>query len=187
MVKDIAQNLDVKLESNFIVSSDRIKVDYKFSNLSAKNIFLFDKQYNLVDGRAVVDESKCYTLLSDKKLILFRGVLVIPPYVQVEIPDMPYAQKVKPGESISTAFEIMYPVIYKNPYDWVEKEEVIAVKEYSLSLGYVISNDGILDKYEKVKIADQELYAFNYADIIGIQKLISSNLFTGKFHIVKKP
>jgi len=187
MVSDNKQNQDVTIESNVALSSDSISIDYNFHNQSNKDLFLFNAQYELVDGKPIINISKCYTLVQNQDLVFFKGILPIPKYVQVEIPDMPYARKIAPGEKISENFKISFPVIFNNPYEMIEKEEVAPILKSSIQLGYLFNDNEISKKYGKIELDGKIFYKFNYFDVINKQQVISSGQFTGKYYIVKKP
>lgn len=177
---------NIQLKYNSALSSDRIGVQYSVDNTTNKEIFLFDQQYKCVDSKVRVISELGYTLIDGSSIIFFHGIMTIPPFVQVEIPEIPYARKLMPGQGLSVSYELMYPIEFNNPYDWIENEEQILINKGALKLGYVVGDEFLTGKYKKINIDEEDLYVFNYQDVIKRQKYIISNYFEGCFSIVKR-
>lgn len=176
----------VRLEESLSVTQDRIVVDYRLENPTAVDFFVLDAIYTLEEGRPVVRDSLVYTQIQGDTLTLFRAALEIPPGVQVEAPEMPYARRLPAGSSLSGRIEAKLPLAYNNPYDFSGREETVACQRVRLVVGDIASQD-LAETPAKVDLRGVDLYRISYRAAMSAQKLAESPVYQSPVIVYKRP
>ena len=179
---------NVRLDARLAAKTGQtLAVEYRLSNLGTEAIFVLDNLLNRNDPRMGPDVTRSYTLLSGAgELVLFRGLLPVPEGLQVESPEVPYAQPLAAGQTVTRSFEFPAKLRSDHPYDDVSKAEVIEIRSLSLSVGFVAASlvEGLGQDVER---AGQMFRRFSYRELIGHQMTVSTGLGPVDMQLVRWP
>ncbi len=166
----------VKLDCRLSTSGPQeLNVEYRLIN-SGTDIYVLDNILNRLDGSLGPDPRRAYTLIGDhSELVLLKGLLPVPEGVQVELPEVPYANFVNSKSSIGTSFAVPRTLPYDNPYDYEARREVIVIRHAILRIGYVPA-EAVAGRGQEIKIRGKTFFRFRYRDLIGWQRFIECPL-----------
>ena len=162
------------------------RVDYRVTNTGNESVFILDQILNRSDGRMGPDPSRAYTLLgATGELVLFKGMLPIPDGLQVESPEIPYAQLLDAGKSATGSFEMSKIIPYDNPYDYEGAAEAIEIKSVTLQVGFVPSRLAA-GMGEEIERQGRTYYRFRYGALAGRQSVASVSLGEAALQVVRR-
>ena len=154
---------------------EELSVSYYIENKGSANAYVLDALFELQDGRPRIEPSLVYTVVEGDALTLLKGVLPIPPGLQVEAPEVPYARLLAPSAALEASFRLAKPVRYRNPYHYVDEAEILSCARVRLRVG-CITQQGLESLPEEVQVKEAKLYRFGYRQAVRLQKFVETPL-----------
>ena len=166
----------VALEGRLVKSGPQMhRVEYRLQN-KGPAIFVLDQILNRADGSRGPDPNRAYTFVVDgDQLVLLKGLLPVPPELQVELPEVPYARRLEANAARTGAFELPTVAAYDNPYDPDVRNEIVVIKRALLRVGFVPA-DAVAGRGQPVETAQGTCYRFRYRELVGLQRFVDCPL-----------
>ncbi len=163
----------LQLQATFTGGTQHLEVAYTLENKTGEDVYVFDGLFQAIPTGVALDLSAAYTIIEDDLLTLFRGVVKIPPRVQVEAPEMPLARMLPKGEKLSGVIRAKLPLRYDYPYHWVKETKVARTLRVRLRIGCAPAS-AVQPLPGKAKSESETLYRIEYRQVIGIQQLVET-------------
>jgi hypothetical protein len=151
-------------------STDRaLAGSYSIENRTGEDVYVLDVMYRLPGP--VLDDTLVYTILEADRLTLFRGVLRIPPGVQVEAPELPLARLLKAGASLTGKIDAPLPLRFSRPYQFNDTPGTRTAKTIGLRIGYVAARH-LTRPPEAKKIGNVDVHRVSYRQVVDVQQFV---------------
>ena len=165
----------IALDAELQLHQGRLLWRYHFRNASAHELVLMDLLFRL-DPAPVLDATLAYTLIEDPVLTLFRGVLAVPPGVQVETPDMPLGRRVAAATVATGHVDLSLPLRLQHPYQWPPGPGSRRFDRLRLRLGFVVAADLAPSS---LQAASRDLHgvqalSLRYRDVLPVQQVVQT-------------
>ena len=160
-------NNSITLDTRFEFKGDCIFIDYQILNYSSKNIFVFNKLFNVITKENVfLTDVNFYNVeLAYNRCFISKKIFNVPDNLLVENLLIPCASIVKSGNALSEIFSVKLPIYEDNPYENYNNRKFVKIECDSISfeLGYFLSNpeNEELQKRSRVNTSTGESFHFS--------------------------
>jgi len=167
----------VQIGATLEVNDRQMSLVYRLRNASDVDLYVMDALFELKEGEVRIHDGLAYTLIDGRRLTLLRGVLAIPPNVQVEAPEMPYARLLPAHGTLDGRFQSSLPLEYNNPYDFSGGMATFDCTVVTLRIGYLSSRE-LSAPPRRVPGRQESFFKIDYREAIQVQQLVETEEHT---------
>ena len=163
------------------ITAVSLVLSYQIVNNEAQTVYIADNVPKIAsDGGHIFSATNAYVMLAEnKRLILSKEVIAIPPGIKAERPAMPYFRALQPGETVIGHIEVQLPARAEHPYiSFNYADRPIDIAEISIRIGYLRSanfQSREVVVYPK-RINDSPFFAADYGNVLKHQRILDYSL-----------